>query len=57
MLHVVSKNKMKSKLLFVLLVLSPLQFFGEAKQLTLKLHSNAEEKVKFQSLSEVAFQF
>ena len=49
---------MKSKLLFVLLLLSPLQFFGEARQLTLELHSNAEEKVKLcQSLFEVAFQF
>ena len=57
MLHVVSKNKMKSKLLFVLLLMSLLQFFGEAKQLTLELHSNAEENVNFQSLFEVAFQF
>ena len=57
MLHVVSKNKMKSELLFVLLLLSLLQFFGEARQLTLELHSNAEEKVKFQILFEVTFQF
>ena len=41
-----AKNKMKSKLLFVLLIFSSLQFFGDARQLTLELHSDAEEKVQ-----------
>ena len=50
-----AKNKMKSKLLFVLLLFSSLQYFGDARQLTLELHSNAEEKVQLgQSFFELA---
>ena len=41
-----AKSKMKSKLLFELLLFTSLQFFSDARQLTLELHSNAEEKVQ-----------
>ena len=49
---------MENNLLFKLLLILKLQFFSEARQLTLELHSNAEEKVLLgQSLFEVALQF